>query len=48
MDKYDTVTNFDELIAAEHGAIGTESRKDYQIESRKFIVIEMKKIQGRI
>lgn len=43
MDKYKSVTNFDELIEVEHGKIGTESRNKYEENAQMFIISEMLK-----
>lgn len=43
MDKYKNVTNFDELIEAEHGKIGTDSRNQYEEKAQMFIISEMLK-----
>ena len=43
MNKYDNITNFDELIELEHGKIGTESRNRYEEQSQMFIISEMLK-----
>jgi DNA-binding XRE family transcriptional regulator len=43
MDKYDNITNFDQLIEVEHGKIGTESRNKYEENSQMFIISEMLK-----
>ena len=43
MDKYKSVTNFDELIELEHGKIGTEKRNEYEQNAQMFIVSEMLK-----
>lgn len=43
MDKYKDVTNFEELIALEHGEIGTKSRNEYEENAQMFIVSEMLK-----
>jgi DNA-binding XRE family transcriptional regulator len=43
MDKYNNITNFDQLIEVEHGKIGTESRNKYEENSQMFIISEMLK-----
>lgn len=43
MKKHDNITNFDDLIALEHGKIGTESRIAYEEQSQMFIFSEMLK-----
>jgi len=43
MDKYENVTNFDELIEVEHGKIGSESRNQYEENAQMFIISEMLK-----
>jgi HTH-type transcriptional regulator / antitoxin HipB len=43
MDKYSGIRTFDELIEAEHGKIGTESRNQYEEKAQMFIVSEMLK-----
>ncbi len=43
MDKYNGIKTFDELIAAEHGKLGTESRNEYEEQAQMFIVSEMLK-----
>lgn len=37
MKKYENIKSFDELINAEHGLIGTESRNKYEESSQMFI-----------
>jgi DNA-binding XRE family transcriptional regulator len=43
MKKYENIKSFDELINAEHGLIGTESRNKYEESSQMFIISEMLK-----
>lgn len=43
MEKYKNVTNFEELLNAEYGAIGTETRNEYEEKSQMFIISEMLK-----
>ena len=43
MTDYKNIKTFDELIEAEHGKIGTESRNDYEEKSQMFIISEMLK-----
>jgi DNA-binding XRE family transcriptional regulator len=43
MNKYKGIKTFDELIEAEHGKIGTESRSQYEERAQMFIVSEMLK-----
>jgi DNA-binding XRE family transcriptional regulator len=43
MTDYKGIKNFDELIEREHGAIGTESRNEYEERAQMFIVSEMLK-----
>ena len=43
MDKYSGIRTFDELIEAEHGKIGTDSRNEYEEQAQMFIVSEMLK-----
>ena len=43
MKKYENIQSFDELINAEHGQIGTESRNAYEENSQMFIISEMLK-----
>lgn len=43
MNKYKGIKTFDELIEAEHGKIGTDSRSDYEEKAQMFIVSEMLK-----
>lgn len=43
MNKYENITNFDELIELEHGKIGTESRNEYEEGAQMFIISEMLK-----
>lgn len=43
MTNYKNIKTFDELIEAEHGKIGTESRNDYEEKSQMFIISEMLK-----
>ena len=43
MTDYKGIKNFDELIELEHGAIGTESRNEYEERAQMFIVSEMLK-----
>jgi len=43
MTDYNNIKTFDELIEAEHGKLGTESRNDYEEKSQMFIISEMLK-----
>jgi DNA-binding XRE family transcriptional regulator len=43
MKKYENIKLFDELIEAEHGKIGTETRNQYEENSQMFIISEMLK-----
>ena len=43
MKNYENIKSFDELIEAEHGKIGTESRNKYEENSQMFIISEMLK-----
>lgn len=43
MKDYSNITNFDELIELEYGAIGTESRIEFEAQSQLFIDSEMLK-----
>ncbi len=43
MKNYNNIKNFDQLIAVEHGKIGTESRNVYEENSQMFIISEMLK-----
>lgn len=43
MDKYKSVTGFDQLIELEHGKIGSESRNKYEEGALMFIIAEMLK-----
>lgn len=43
MTNYKNIKTFDELIEAEHGKLGTESRNDYEEKSQMFIISEMLK-----
>ncbi len=43
MKKYENIKSFDELIEAEHGKIGTETRNHYEENSQMFIISEMLK-----
>lgn len=43
MEKYENIKSFDELIEAEHGKIGTETRNQYEENSQMFIISEMLK-----
>lgn len=43
MKKYENIKSFDELVDAEHGKIGTESRNDYEKNAQMFIISEMLK-----
>lgn len=38
------IRTFDELIEAEHGKLGTESRNEYEEQAQLFIVSEMLKV----
>ena len=44
MKKYKNIQSFDELIAVEHGKIGTASRNKYEESAQMFIVSEMLKV----
>ena len=41
MIDYKGISSLDELIEREHGAIGTDSRSDYEEKAQMFIVSEM-------
>ena len=41
MTDYTGITTFDELIEKEHGAIGSDSRNEYEEKAQMFIVSEM-------
>lgn len=43
MTDYKNIKTFDELIEAEHGKLGTETRNDYEEKSQMFIISEMLK-----
>ncbi|MDR6967046.1 DNA-binding XRE family transcriptional regulator [Flavobacterium arsenatis] len=43
MTAYKNIKNFDQLIEAEHGKIGTETRNIYEEKSQMFIISEMLK-----
>ena len=43
MDKYDNIKDFDQLIEAEYGKIGSESRNEYEERAQMFIIAEMLK-----
>ena len=43
MTAYKNIKTFDQLIEAEHGKIGTESRNIYEEKSQRFIISEMLK-----
>lgn len=43
MDKYSGIRTFDDLIETEHGALGTESRNEFEEQSQMFILSEMLK-----
>jgi DNA-binding XRE family transcriptional regulator len=43
MKNYNNINSFDQLIEAEHGKIGTESRNTYEENSQMFIISEMLK-----
>jgi len=43
MTDYKGISTFEELIEREHGAIGSESRNEYEEKSQMFIVSEMLK-----
>lgn len=43
MKKYQSVTNFEQLIEVEHGKIGTESRNKFEENAQMFIISEMLK-----
>ncbi|MFD2910241.1 helix-turn-helix domain-containing protein [Flavobacterium ardleyense] len=43
MEKYKNIKNFEQLIEADHGKIGTESRNSYEEKSQMFIISEMLK-----
>ena len=40
MDTYKNVTNFDELIEAEHGKIGSGNRNKHEVNAHMFIKSE--------
>jgi len=42
-DKYEGITNFEELIDAEYGEIGADKRNEYEQKAQMFIVGEMLK-----
>lgn len=41
MKNDDIIKSFDELIDLEHGEIGTESRNNYEEQSKVFIISEL-------
>ena len=43
MDKYENITNFEQLIEAEHGKIGTTGRNKHEEKAQMFIISEMLK-----
>ena len=43
MEKYKNIKKFEQLIEADHGKIGTESRNSYEEKSQMFIISEMLK-----
>ena len=43
MEKYKNIKNFEQLIEADHGKIGTESRNSYEEKSQMFIISEILK-----
>ncbi|SHG01313.1 Helix-turn-helix [Flavobacterium segetis] len=43
MEKYKNIKNFEQLIEADHGKIGTESRNSYEEKSQMFIISKMLK-----
>lgn len=43
MKDYSKISNFDELIELEYGAVGTESRIEFEEQSKLFIDSEMLK-----
>lgn len=43
MKNYKNIKSFDDLIEAEHGKIGTESRNQFEENSQMFIISEMLK-----
>jgi ribosome-binding protein aMBF1 (putative translation factor) len=43
MEDYSQISTFDALIEKEHGALGSNSRNDYEEKSQMFIVSEMLK-----
>ena len=43
MEKYKNIKNFEQLIEADHGKIGTESRNSHEEKSQMFIISEMLK-----
>ena len=43
MSNYDGISTFDELLTKEYGEIGSESRNEYEINARYFIISEMMK-----
>jgi len=43
MDKYNNISNFEQLIEVEHGKIGTKNRNKYEEDAQMFIISEMLK-----
>ncbi len=43
MDKYNNISNFDELLEVEHGKVGSELRNKYEEGAQMFIISEMLK-----
>lgn len=43
MTDYKGISTFDELIEREHGAIGSDSRNEYEERAQMFIISEMLK-----
>lgn len=43
MGKYDNIKTFDDLLDAEHGKIGTETRSKFEENAQMFIISEMLK-----
>ncbi len=43
MNKYENITDFEQLIEVEHGKIGTKDRNSYEESAQMFIISEMLK-----
>ena len=43
MDKYADIKDFDQLVEAEYGKVGTKSRNEYEERAQMFIIAEMLK-----